>query len=269
MSAIPPRARLKSIHWAGRYTWLMAALVVITAGVLIQLGIYTALPTHLSVLLSFALMTPVWLGVHLDRKARIRGMLDQFSALGFIECQSDELEVDLLEALESMEPHTFPIETIRFASNGVVQDREVVLLELFTDIDNHTHTFTGCAVWVPFVLPRTRIRRRTFKDRFSKQEGLGESGFDKQRIFASENPDLISSVIREVARWFVTDKSQISSFRMGQPPGKVEQWSFSGQWIILIDQGSAYVKQHMSMARFLTTFVKEFEERWHEDDSLM
>jgi hypothetical protein len=263
MRAVPPRARLKSIHWAGRYTWLLAGLTVIAAGVLMKIGLYTALPGYLSVLLTFGLMVPIWIGVRLDRNARIQSMLGHFADQGFIKCQVNELEEELLHALEMMKPIDFPAERIRFASRGLVDDREVVLLELFFEDGNSNLTYTGCAAWIPFALPKTLIRRRSLKDRFCKQEIIGDPSFDKQRVIQSENHDAISPLLCPLSAWFVTDKSQISSFRMGQPPGKVEQWFFNEHWIILVDQGSAYVKQHLSMAEFLSAFVIELEAQFY------
>jgi len=235
----------------------MAALTVVTAGVLMKLGLYTGIPAYFSVLISFGLMTPVWLGIRLDRKARIKKMLGQFAEQGFIKCAADQLEPDLLGALESMEPHAFPVETIGFASQGIIQEREVVLLEVYTQKDHQT--FTGCAAWIPFDLPKTLIRRGTLKDRLSKHEALGKPDFDKQRVFQSESPVQVFSAVRDLSSWFVTDRSQITSFRMGQPPGKSEQWCFSGHWIVLVDHGSAYAKHHLAMADFLVAFVEDFE----------
>lgn len=265
MSAVPPRARLKSVHWAGRYTWLFAGLTVVTAGVLIKFGLYTALPGYLSVLLTFGLMVPIWVGVRLDRNARIKKMLGQFSYLGFMECQVEELEEELLEALETMEPIEFPSSSIRFASRGLVDEREVVLLELSYEDGNSNLTYTGCATWIPLALPKTLIRRRTLKDRFSKQETIGDPGFDKQRVIQSEYPDAVLPSVRHLSNWFVTDRSQISSFRMGQPPGRVEQWFFNDHWVVLVDQGSAYAKQHLSMAEFLSAFALELEGHFYSD----
>lgn len=256
---IPERARLKSIHWAGRYTWMLAGLTVVAAGVLIKFGLYTALPGSLSILLTFVLMGPVWLGVRLDRAARIKKMLGQFSDHGFIDCEVDELEDEIVDSLELMEPTGFSSAGIRFASRGIVNDREVVLIELSVEDGDSNLTYTGCAAWSPLAFPKTLIRRRTFKDRFSKQDKLGDRDFDKQRIFQSENPEYVSELLLPICSWFVTNRSQISSFRMGQPPGKVEQWFFHNHWIILVDQGSAYVKQHLSMAEFLSAFVESLE----------
>lgn len=260
MSTIPPRAKLNSIHWAGRYTWLIAFAVVGVVGVLIKTGVYTATPIYLSVMFSFGISTFIWLGIFIDRKARIKRMLSDFETMGFVSQELDLIEDEIIDALESMEPHSFSIETIRFATRGLIDEQEVILLELFTEVDDHTTTFTGCAAWIPTELPTTTIRRRTLKDKFSKHEPLGDPKFDKQRIFSSDDPDSIAETLLTHSDWFISKKSQISSFRMGQPPGKVEQWAFVGNWIVLIDQGSAYTKQHLAMAEFLTQFTTELEE---------
>ena len=138
------------------------------------------------------------------------------------------------------------------------------LLELFTEVNDHTTTFTGCAAWIATELPTTIIRRRTLKDKFSQHEPLGDTRFDKQRIFYSDEPDSIAETLLTHADWFISKKSQISSFRMGQPLGKVEQWAFVGHWIVLVDQGSAYTKQHLAMANFLAAFVQELESQFKD-----
>ncbi len=241
----------------------MALIVVATVGVLIKVGIYTAMPFYFSVMFSFGMMTPLWLGIYIDRKARIKRMLNEFEAMGFISQEMDLIEDEIIDALESMEPYSFSIETIRFATRGLIDEQEVILLELFTEVDDHTTTFTGCAAWIAHEFPASTIRRRTLKDKFSKHEPLGDPKFDKQRIFKSDDPDSIAETLRAHAHWFISNKSQISSFRMGQPPGKVEQWAFVGHWIILVDQGSAYTKQHMTMANFLIAFGKALEINSH------
>ncbi len=261
MNPVPPRAKLKSIHWAGRYTWSIAFAVVIIAGILIKTGVYSSIPIHLSALLSVGIITPLWLGIYLDRKARIRRMLSEFESIGFVREDPESLEDEIITALESMEPQSFSTQTIRFATRGLINEQEVILLELFTEVDNHTTTFTGCAVWTASQLPTTTIRRRTLKDKFSKHESLGNPKFDKQRIYNSVEPDSIAENLITLSDWFISKKSQISSFRMGQPPGKVEQWAFVGNWIVLIDQGSAYTKQQLAMAEFLIAFTTDLENR--------
>jgi hypothetical protein len=254
---IPQRARLKSIHWAGRYTCLAALLIVVVAGIMIKTGVYSRLSVYLGVMLSFALMTPLYIGVLFDRKSRIKRMLVELDGLGFLETDASELEADLIRALEISEPYEFFPETLRIASKGIIKDQEVILLELFTEVNDHTTTFTGCAAWVPTEWPETTIRRRTIKDRLSKPRELGDPKFDKQRVLRSEEFEQASDLLLSHSEWFVTKRNQLSSFRMGQPPGKVEQWAFVGHWIVLIDQGSAYTKQQIAMAEFLVAFAEQ------------
>ena len=126
MSSIPPRAKLKSIHWAGRYTWLIAIAVVTIVGVLIKIGVYTAMPIYLSVMFSFGLSTFIWLGIYIDRKARIKRMLSDFETMGFVSQDPSSLDFEILRALDSMEPHLFSTQSIRFATQGLVNDQEVI-----------------------------------------------------------------------------------------------------------------------------------------------
>lgn len=262
MMKLPPRAKLKSIHWAGRYTVLIAILIVISAGILIKAGVYTGLNMYLGFMLSAALILPIGFGVRLDRKTRIRKMLDQFDELGFQEVEPSELEEDLQRALELMEPFNFSFETARFATKGLIGEQEVVLLELFTEVNDNTTTFTACAAWIPIEWPETTIRRRTIKDRLRKPIKLGFDPFDDQRVLCSSDFELASELLLPHARWFISQKRQASSFRMGQPPGKVEQWAFYGNWVVLVDQGSAYAKQYLAMAQFLAAFAENLE---HQD----
>lgn len=186
-------------------------------------------------------------------------MLTHFASIGFVSKEAYELDEELLDALEAMEPHSFETGSIRFATNGIIHDHEVVMFELFTEVDNHTTTFTGCAAWIADEFPLTTIRRRTLKDKLSKHPKLGNPKLDKQRVIKSQPPGALSQLLLEHADWFISNPSQLSSFRMGQPPGKVEQWAFHGHWAVLVDQGSAYTKHHIAMAEFLVAFAKELE----------
>lgn len=256
---IPPRAKLKSIHWAGRYTFLIAILVIIVVVIVIKAGVYTGLDPYIGAMLTVALISPIWFGVRLDQKSRIRKMLEQLDLLGFQEVEPSELEDDLHRALEILEPFEFSFETMRFATKGLIEDQEVILLELFTEVNDNTTTYTGCAAWVPTEWPETTIRRRIIKDRIRKPIKLGFEPFDDQRVLRSSDFELASELLLPHARWFISRPNQISSFRMGQPPGKVEQWALLGNWIVLVDQGSAYTKQHLAMAEFLAAFVEQLE----------
>tara|TARA_R110000868_G_scaffold241497_1_gene496161 strand:- start:149997 stop:150797 length:801 start_codon:yes stop_codon:yes gene_type:complete len=256
---IPPRAKLKSIHRAGRYTCLIAIPIVIAAGIMINAGMYPGLNTNLGFILYAAMLLPIGFGYYLDQKTRIRTMLKQFDELGFQELEPFELEEDLQRALELIKPFNLSFEMPRFATRGLIGDQEVVLLELFTEINDHTTTFTACAAWVPTEWPETTICRRSIKDRLRKPMKLGLDPFDEQRLLCSSDFELASELLLPYARWFITRPGEISSFRMGQPPGKVEQWAFTGNWIVLVDQGSAYAKQHMAMAKFLAAFVCQLD----------
>lgn len=237
----------------------MAFGVVLIAGILIKAGIYTTMPIYLNIMFSLGIATPIWLGVSIDRKARIKRMLREFHSLGFVSQDPSSLDDDILFALNFMEPYAFPASSIRFAAHGVLDEQEVILFELFTEVDDHTTTFTGCAVWVAAELPKALIRRKNFKDKFSAHTQLGDPKFDKQRICISNESEHAADLLLRLSDWFITNRKQISSFRMGQPPGKVEQWAFIGHWILLVDQGSAYTKQHLAMARFLIAFANSLE----------
>lgn len=233
--------------------------VVLVVGILIKAGIYTTMPISLNFMFSLGIMATIWLGVSIDRKARIKRMLREFQSLGFVSQDPSSLDHDILLALDFMEPHAFPASSIRFAAHGVLDEQEVILFELFTEVDDHPTTFTGCAAWVADDLPQAVIRRRTFKDKFSRHTQLGDPKFDKQRVFISNESEYAADLLLRHSDWFITNKNQISSFRMRQPPGKVEQWAFLGHWILLVDQGSAYTKQHLAMAHFLIAFANALE----------
>lgn len=254
---ITNRVQLSRDVSIGRYTFIGICLSLAGIGLMVLFTIQMTSSFQLVFIL--AIFLPA-IGYYFDQNAVDNRRSAQLEQDGFTECSFEELDADLAHAFQIMKPHSFDADTSVFVYGGTHAGNEVVLFthEIDSRDDNDT-TYTACALWTPLELAPTTIRRKKgLKDRIGKNKDAQEQPLGDYHIIKSDDDRLIETM-NTLHHWFAIKKAKPRHFRMYQPPGIYEQWSFFGHWIIFTDIGNADYKSTLKLADFLTAFAQELE----------
>jgi|GEM_PF-2641152 len=206
-----------------------------------------------------AMMTPIWVGAHFDRKARSRQLIQILEDHGLQSNEIHELDSDFLRAAQSMKPYSLKESTIKSAAAGVYKKHEMIITEHIVGRGRYKQFLMSCAIWTPHDWPKTIIRQRVLMDKIRSTQDLGIESFDKQREIISDDIEFITPILSQMIEWFYIEKLKPMTFQMMPPSGRAEQWIFDGNWIIHADRGRANPKTILQMAEFLTAFVEQIE----------
>lgn len=252
---IPDRVQLITPLAFGVHAIMGWFLTLIVFGLLVVLNFPFQTYFILTIPLAFL---PAYTGVHLDKRAMLKEKTQELNLHGFLECEFEDLDSDLIEACQRMEPRVLNAATSTITYSSTHDNHEFVFMLHDLSTNDTTIIFTACAVWTPLELSPTIIRRRRLKDRFSLCKDANEHPLGSYHIIESHNAPLIEK-ISMMHPWFAIKKSKPRHFRIHQPPGIQEQWSMNGHWVVYADLGNADTRRMLNLAEFLSIFMKELE----------
>lgn len=255
---IPNRVQLSRDFTIGRFTFIGICISFACIGVMVLLNFQITNYFHLVFLLAFILPG---IGYYFDQDVLDKRRSAHLHLDGFTACSFDELDSDLAYAFQIMKPHSFDNDTSVAVYCGTLNGNEIVLSthEIDSKNDNNS-TYTACALWSPLELvPATIRRKKGFKDRIGKGKEAQDHSLGETHIINSHD-DQFTKTIKAMHTWFATKKAKPRHFRIYQPPGIHEQWSFYGHWIVFSDIGNADYKSTMKLADFLITFAIALEQ---------
>ena len=254
---IPNRVQLSRDFTIGRFTLIGIFISLACIGLIVLFNFQIAGYFHFVFLLAFILPS---IGYYFDQNVLDNRRSALLDLDGFNESSFEELDTELVYAFQIMKPHSFDNNTSVTVHSGTYRDNEIVLSthEIDSQSDNNT-TYTACALWTPLELEPTIIRRKKgLKERIGRSKEAQDQSLGDFHIINSHDDQLIKT-INTLHPWFAIKKAKPRHFRIYQPPGIHEQWSFHGHWIVFTDLGNADYKSTLKLADFLITFAEALE----------
>jgi len=258
MNGIPERAQMKIIM-PGMWASLGFLLFIVGVVSFASSGVGKGWPEPLMLLCMVVLLSPFWVGLYLDTKARRAKLQHALETEGLVRVERAELDPTLQHLGSTLKPYPLKPESFKLSLTGSINEHEVVLSRHTVGHGRYKQHLTSCAVWTPIELPSMTVRPKRLRSKLKQQSVLDNEPFNKQREIICEDKARARALLSPFADWFVVQKPKAMSFTIHITPGLTEQWVFEDHWIMLVERGRSTPDSMLKMARFTTAFVHLLE----------
>ena len=196
----------------------------------------------------------------IDKKAKINHITGELEAHGFVTCTLEEVDPDLIHAMNVSKADRCKERDIKAVSTGTLHNREIVLFVLERTYGENEFEFIACGVWSPVQWSKTAIKPKVeLFDSLKRIKGVGDTEFDHYRKVITEDPELMFPLIKSMRTWFPMPKNRVRSLRLSSGKPDCQSWIFDGHWLFMSNNQIASAENFDTLTQHMCEFADAFE----------